>query len=260
MRKRLLVFLKNKPNGEKEVFSRGNILYKGKDLIQTAGDDGVEWSEVRLIEYLKRQSYSDDINEFDKEKNKVEKYKVILLKPRSKFKRFKFKLQQRIRNLVLSDDDDTSIQINKKESPSKKMKRTAGTAANMAGFNKLLKKDKNLPMAIINLLKYRDIALYPEGYNGKPISGKKAYYIYGRYAIKYNAKLGNRPIFSCVPKSTLFNNSEEDPDWDSMVILNYVSVSSFFNYASTKVVIKKGHIHREAGVGKTNVYTSFPYN
>jgi hypothetical protein len=237
MRKRLLVFLKNKPNGEKEVFSRGNIIYKGKDLIQTAGDDGVEWSEVRLIEYLKHQSYSDDINEFDKEKNKVEKYKVILLKPRSKFKRFKFKLQQRIRNLVLSDDDDTSIQINKKESPSKKMKRTAGAAPNWAGFNKLLKKDRNLPMAMINLIKYRDIALYPEGYNGKPISGKKAYY-----------------------KSTLFNNSEEDPDWDTMVILNYVSVSSFFNYASTKVVIKKGHIHREAGLEKTNIYSAFPYN
>ncbi len=258
MRKQLLVFLKNKPNATIEVFTNGIILYKGKDLIQINGDDGTEWSEVRLIEYLKRQSYRDDINEFDKEKNKVEKYKVILLEPRSKFKRFKSKFQLRIRNLVLNDD--TSIQINKKESPSKKMKRTAGTAPNMAGFNKLLKKDKNLPMVIINLLKYRDIALYPEGYNGKPISGKKAYYIYGRYAIKYNAKLGNRPIFSCDAKSTLFNNSEEDPDWNSMVILNYISVSSFFEYASTKIVIKKGHIHREAGLEKTNVYTSFPYN
>jgi len=259
MRKQLLVFLKNKPNATIEVFTNGIILYKGKDLIQTSGDDGIEWSEVRLIEYLNRQSYSDDINEFDKEKNKVEKYKVILLKPRSKFKRFKFKFQQRIRNLVLSDDDDTSIQINKKESPSKKMKRTAGAAPNMAGFNKLFKKDRNLPMAMINLIKYRDIALYPEGYSGKPISGKKAYYIYGRLAIKYNARLGNRPTFSCDAKSTLFNNSEEDPDWDTMVILNYVSVSSFFEYASTKIVVKKGHIHREAGLEKTNIYSSFPY-
>jgi len=70
MRKQLLVFLKYKPNEEKEVFSRGNILYKGKDLLQIIGNDGIEWSEVRLIEYRKLNSYNDDINDFDKEKNK----------------------------------------------------------------------------------------------------------------------------------------------------------------------------------------------
>ncbi len=256
MRKQLLVFLKNKPNATIEVFTNGIILYKGKDLLQISGDDGIEWSEVRLIEYHKTQPFNNDISEFDKEKNKVEKYKVILLEPRSKFKHFKLRFKLGIRNLVLNDD--TSIQINKKENPSKKMKRTTGTAPNIAGFNKLLKKDRNLPMVIINLIKYRDIALYPEGYNGKPISGKKAYYIYGRLALKYNGKLGNRPIFSGDFKSTLFNNSVEDPDWDDIVILNYISVSSFFEYASTKIVIKS-HIHREAGLEKTNVYPSFPY-
>ncbi len=257
MRKQLLVFLKYKPNEEKEVFSRGNILYKGKDLLQIVGNDGIEWSEVRLIEYRKPNSYNDDINEFDREKNKVVKYKVILLDPWSKFKDFMLKFKLGIRNLVLNDD--TSIHLNKKESPSKKMKRTAGTAPNMAIFKKLLvEKDRNLRMVVVNLLKYRDIALYPKAYNGKPISGKKAYYIYGRLALKYNGKLGNRILFSGDFKSTLFNNSEVDPDWDEIMLFNYTSVRSFFKYGSTKVINKSGP-HREAGLEKTKVYPSFPY-
>jgi hypothetical protein len=258
MRKQLLVFLNYKPTGEIEFFSRGNILYTGKDLLQIIGNDGNKWDNVKLIEYSKPQSYTDDINEFDKEKNKVEKYKVILIDPWSKFKDFMLKFKLGIRNLVLNDD--TSIHLNKKESPSKKMKRTAGTAPNMAIFKKLLvEKDRNLRMVVVNLLKYRDIALYPEGYNGKPISGEKAYYIYGRLALKYNGKLGNRPLFSGAFKSTLFNNSEVDPDWDEILLFNYISVRSFFKYGSTKV-IHKSQIHREAGLEKTKVYPSFPYD
>ena len=111
MRKILLVFVKYK--NTKELFTNGTILYQSKEVLQIVNDDGIEWDEVKLIEYSEKGLYNDDMNEFNKLKNEIEKYKVIPVKFYSKIRQKLNKFWHYThKNLIFSDD--TSFTLTKK--------------------------------------------------------------------------------------------------------------------------------------------------
>ena len=62
----------------------------------------------------------------------------------------------------------------------------------MAGF---LEKDKDQPIFMVNLLKFKDKAEYPDK-RETDLTGEEAYAIYGKEVRKHLEKVGGQPIFS----------------------------------------------------------------
>ena len=249
MPKILIVFLKYKD--KKEIFTKGTILYLAEEVLQIINDDGIEWDEIKLITYSDNQSYKDDINDFDKVKNELVNYRVILTKYIPKL-RLKYEIMKmKLKNLILSDD--TSFNLAKKESPSKKRRRTAGSAPNVKNAVKMSTKFQGHAIYLVNLIKLHDIAQYPEGYEGKKISGKKAWAIYSRIAVKYNKKHGNYVQFGGVAKSTIADNTGKETNWNLVGIMRYDSRESMQKFTSEKA-FKQGFEHKDASVEATYVY------
>jgi len=252
MVKTLLVFVKYK--NKKEIFTNGTILYHSKEVLQIVNDDGIEWDEVKLIEYSENGLYNEDMNEFNKLKNEIEKYKVIPVKFYSKIRGKLNKFwHYTLKNLIFSDD--TSITLTKKESPSKKRKRIAGSAPNVKNFLKLGTVFKGRAIYLVNLVKVHDIAHYPEGYEGKQVSGKKAIFKYARIAYKYNKKHNNIFKFSGLANSTIADNTGTETNWHSIAIVKYASRESLQKFVSEDA-FKAGYEHKDAALEATYVYAS----
>jgi hypothetical protein len=249
MPKILMVFLKYK--NPKDIFTKGTILYDGKEVLQVINDDGLEWGEIKLITYSDNQSYNDDINDFNKVKNELVNYRVILAKYNSKLKLKFEKMKLKIKTRILSDD--TSFNLAKKERPSQRRLRTAGSAPNMNNGLKMRTQYKGRPIYLVNLIKYHDIAQYPEGYEGKKVSGKKAFAKYGRIAVKYNKKHKNYVKFSGVAKSTIADNTGKETKWNMVAIVKYDSRESMQKFTS-ETAFKQGIEHKDASLEATYVY------
>jgi hypothetical protein len=249
MPKILIVFIKYKD--KKEIFTNGAILYHSEVVLQVINDDGIEWDEIKVITYSDNQSYNDDINAFEKVKNELVNYRVILTKFISKLRLKYEKMKFKIKNLILSDD--TSFNLAKKESPSKKRRRTAGSAPNVKSAGKMSTQFQGHAIYLVNLIKLHDIAQYPEGYEGKKISGKKAWAIYSRIAVKYNRKHKNYIKFSGVAKSTIADNTGKETKWNIVAMVRYDSRESMQKFISEKA-FKQGFEHKDASVEATYVY------
>jgi len=246
MPKILAVFIKYKD--KKEIFTKGTVLFLGKEVVQTSNLDGIEWDEVKVIKYSDNHSYKDDINDFEKVKNELINYRVILTKSPSKL-RFKYEMMKiKFKNLILSDD--TSITLTKKERPSQKKSRLAGSknAENVKNFLNWLTQHEGHAINIVNLIKFHDIAQYPEGYEGKEISGKKAFAKYGRIFLKYNKNLNNNTKYAGNFKSTIADNTGKETNWDRFVIMRYESRKSIQNLASQKGFKKGMDLHKGASL------------
>jgi len=225
-----MIFIKYKDR--KEIFTNGTILYLGEEVLQVINDDGLEWDEIKLITYSDNQSYKDDIIEFNEVKNELVNYRVILTKYHSKLK-FKYEMMKiKIKNLILSDD--TSITLTKKERPSQKKLRTAGSAPNVKNGLKMGTQFEGHAIYLVNLIKIHDIAQYPEGYEGKRVSGKNAFDQYGRIAVKYNRKHKNYIKYAGDFKSTIADNTGKETNWNRVAIVRYDSRKSMQNFISEK--------------------------
>ncbi len=249
MPKILIVFIKYKDR--KEIFTKGTILYLSEEVLQVINDDGIEWDEIKIITYSDNQSYKDDMNAFDKVKNELVNYRVILTKSISKLKLKYAMMKMKFKNLILSDD--TSITLTKKERPSQKKLRTAGSAPNTKNGLKMGTQFKGHAIYLVNLIKLHDIAQYPEGYEGKKVSGKKAWATYSRIAVKYNRKHKNYIKFSGVAKSTIADNTGKETKWNIVAMVRYDSRESMQKFTSEKA-FKQGFKHKDASVEATYVY------
>jgi len=249
MLKILIVFIKYKDR--KEIFTKGTILYLSEEVLQVINDDGIEWDEIKVITYSDNQSYKDDINDFDKVKNELVNYRVILTKYFSKLKLKYAMMKMKFKNLILSDD--TSITLTKKERPSQKKLRTAGSAPNTKNGLKMGPLFKGHAIYLVNLIKLHDIAQYPEGYEGKKVSGKEAWATYSRIAVKYNRKHKNYIKFTGVAKSTIADNTGKETKWNMVAMVRYDSRESMQKFISEKA-FKQGFKHKDASVEATYVY------
>jgi hypothetical protein len=260
MSKSIVVFLKYSPNESKEIFTKGKVLYAGSlnSYSQMYNDDGVEWDEFRLIKYTREQSYSDDIIEFNNLKNEFVSYRIILIKLYSKFRFILVKIIERIKNLIYPYD--TSINLAKMESPKKRKIRTAGNFLNYKNQQNLTVRNYGMkPVYFVNLMKYREIAQYPDGYEGKQISGKKAGRIYGRVANKVNRKFKNYVKFIGRPKNTIAENTGTAIKWESFALVRYANIKSILRFAQDKM-FQKAIDHKDAAIDQTYVYASFEMN
>lgn len=100
------------------------------------------------------------------------------------------------------------------------------------------------PVAMVNLLKFRERAAYRDG-RPDAITGREAYmrYVAGMEAIVTGA--GGRFLFSGDVQGLVIGEVEEL--WDAVGIAEYPSRAAFYRIATSPEVLAIG-VHREAGL------------
>lgn len=258
MIKRVLALIKYNNTDRIDAFNNGEELFSSNEVFQMIEDDGIAWDDLRLIDYSKKRVYDRDLQNFHDAKNELENYKVILLKPYSYFKDKYYRMKTVMKNKILSDD--TSIRLDKtiKESPKQKRLRVEGNRPNMGNIKIVLDKsrEQSRPINMVNLMKNREVAMYPPGYKGKQVSGSKASGIYGRIAYKLNTKHGNQFIFFSDVVNTIADNTGTATDWEFFAIVKYRSFESMRAF-NTEPMFVRAFVHKDAGVEHTYVYAAF---
>jgi len=82
---------------------------------------------------------------------------------------------------------------------------------------------KGVPVVMLNMLRFRKTAAYPDG---RPaISGRKAYAKYSAAASKHVAKVGGRLVWSGDARGSVIGPPEEH--WDQVFLVRYPSSEAF---------------------------------
>ncbi|MHA1256558.1 MAG: hypothetical protein ACTSPS_13260 [Promethearchaeota archaeon] len=259
MTERVFILTKYRNNNKINTFIQGDELFSSSEVFQMIEDDGIAWDDLRLLDYSEKSEYESDLREFNDVKDDLENYKVILLKPvsylKDKYKRMKYVMK----NKLLSDDISIRLDKTKKETPKQKRRRVEGNRPNMGNAKIVIDKSKeeSRPMYFVNLIKIREVAMYPPGYKGKQISGIKALKIYARIAYKTNTKHKNEFLPSSGDVvNTIADNTATHTDWDTFGIVKYKSFASLLAF-STEPTFVKSFVHKDAGIDHTYVYAAF---
>lgn len=100
------------------------------------------------------------------------------------------------------------------------------------------------PAVLVNLLKFRKRAAYPDGRDAD-LSGEEAYMRYGAEVAKLIAALGGKFIWVGVVDGILVGQCEEL--WDRVALVEYPSRAAFQQMVNSPEY-KAIEIHREAGL------------
>lgn len=105
---------------------------------------------------------------------------------------------------------------------------------------KRLPRDK--PIVMLNCVRFRDKANYPDG---RDVSGADAYAAYGRDSAGVFARVGGKIIFRGKPEVTLIGPPAER--WDLVFLARYPSAAAFLEMV-TDPVYREAVTHRQAAV------------
>jgi uncharacterized protein (DUF1330 family) len=95
--------------------------------------------------------------------------------------------------------------------------------ANEAALDAMRLLDPNESVVMLNLLKFRDVAL--EGYGVDGMSGSQAFRRYGELNDAEDVKFGSEPIWMGLAKNTVIG----DEDWDLAILVRYPSRQHFID-------------------------------
>lgn len=107
----------------------------------------------------------------------------------------------------------------------------------------LSKTPKGKPVVMLNLLKFRGLADYPEPRAG--VSGREAYLEYGRGAIRCIHAVGGELVWSGEPTGVLIG--PDDEQWDEVLLVRYPSLDAFLEMINSPEYKKIVH-HRTAAI------------
>jgi len=117
------------------------------------------------------------------------------------------------------------------------------------------KADEDAPIVMINLLRYRQQADYPEGFNADPCTGREAYQRYAEVAGPRVAKTGARAVWMGSACTTLIG--PEDEVWDDAVLVEYPSKKAFLQMAMDPEYAAVA-VHRTAALADSRLICSTP--
>ena len=124
----------------------------------------------------------------------------------------------------------------------------------MTGF---LEEGKDQPIYMVNLLKFKDKAVYPDK-RETDLTGEEAYAIYSQEVVKHLEKVGGMPIFG--GKVARLMLGEVEDLWDVVAIAMYPNRKAMLDMISDPEYIKSAQ-HRAAGLeGQLNIETNSPFN
>lgn len=110
----------------------------------------------------------------------------------------------------------------------------------------LLESDSEGPVAMLNLLEFKERAEYEDG-RETDLSGREAYALYGRQMAPFVASKGGRLLHSSVPRRLVIGDGELE--WDAVAIMEYPSKEAFVAIASAPEVAGFS-VHRAAGLAR----------
>ncbi len=114
-------------------------------------------------------------------------------------------------------------------------------------FNAFKALPRDTPIEMLNLVRYRDRALYPEGHShaGRNLTGAQAYAEYGRTSEPIFARVGGRTIWRGKMEAMLTGPQNEQ--WDAAFIARYPNAGAFLAMI-TDPDYKLAVVHRQAAV------------
>jgi uncharacterized protein (DUF1330 family) len=108
------------------------------------------------------------------------------------------------------------------------------------------------PIVMVNLLKFRDRARYPDGRDSH-VSGREAYDRYAREVVKLLHAVGGRVLYSGDVTFLTLGRAEEL--WDEVALAEYPSRAALLQMSTSKEW-QDIAVHREAGLeGQLNIET-----
>ena len=120
----------------------------------------------------------------------------------------------------------------------------------MSGF---LEEDKDQQIFMVNLLKFKDKAEYPDK-RETDLTGEEAYAIYAEEVAGHLAKVGGKPVFGGEIERLMLGEVEDL--WDKVAIAMYPSRKAMFQMINDPDYIISAQ-HRVAGLeGQLNIETS----
>ena len=119
-------------------------------------------------------------------------------------------------------------------------------------INGLLENSEIGPISMVNLLKYKDKAIYEDGRDTN-LTGEEAYGLYAMEVINFVEKYGGEFIFA--GKVSWLMLGEVEDLWDAVAIAKYPNRKALFEM-SMDPGYQKIHVHRDAGLeGQLNIET-----
>ena len=108
------------------------------------------------------------------------------------------------------------------------------------------------PISMVNLLKFKDKAVYEDG-RDTSLTGEEAYSLYAAEVINLVQKYGGEFLFAGKVNRLMLGEVEEM--WDSVAIAKYPNRKAMFEMTMDPEY-QKIHIHRDAGLeGQLNIET-----
>lgn len=117
--------------------------------------------------------------------------------------------------------------------------------------------DRDQPIEMLNLVKFRDTAAYPEDHAlaTSGLTGAEAYKNYGRETAPIIARLGAGIVWRGNWQATLIGPGDEV--WDEMFIARYPSAHAFLEMV-TDPEYRKAVVHRQAAVETSRLIRTSP--
>lgn len=128
------------------------------------------------------------------------------------------------------------------------------TRAQFEAFKDL---DRDHPIEMLNLVRLRDRAEYPDDHPlaGQEVSGADAYASYGRETAPILAKVGGSILWRGGFRTVLIG--PEDEAWDHVFIARYPSAHAFLQMV-TDPDYRVAVVHRQAGVATSRLIRCAP--
>ena len=116
-----------------------------------------------------------------------------------------------------------------------------------AAFEAFKALPRDVPVAMLNLLRFRDRAEYPAGHAraGDTLSGAEAYRLYGAESGPVFRGVGGTILWSGRPELVLIGPADER--WDAAFIARYPTASAFLAMV-TDPAYRLAVVHRQAAV------------
>ena len=110
-------------------------------------------------------------------------------------------------------------------------------------------REPSAPLLMLNLLRYRERAEYPDDFEAEPCSGREAYQRYGRGIAPLLLGVGARLLWIGTAETTLVGAPEA---WDEFAVVEYPSRAAFLGMLSSAAYQAQTH-HRNAGLARTEL-------
>lgn len=117
--------------------------------------------------------------------------------------------------------------------------------------------DRDTPIEMLNLVRFRDLANYPGDHDlaRDGLSGAEGYALYGRHTAALLARVGGSILWRAGFETTLIG--PEGEAWDAMFIARYPSAHAFLAMVSDPAY-QRAVIHRQAAVATSRLIRTAP--